>query len=463
MIKEFEYEGIWWLPERPHERLNGRLKYTPWDGAVLQLSGSFLDADQIFQTLEPRIILGVSATGKPITLHKCIQTAYNYSDRGFSTSSFHANLLFVGAHFEKPEDIRFKSLNVHYSYLDEWVGISGFKIQQLPGEGKVTIEYVLPERLRARVRDDLNLFIDFRAKGPSLARPQKEAGVEQMTEIRIETSEHESFEHYCRIAYQLQNFLSLGMMEPTYLLRMEGGTEANKQFVRDTVYYPLVEILYKQLYLPKAPRTLFAHDMLFCFKHICDRFEPIMRVWFKKAELLEPTCNLYFRTLYNPDTYLEHHFLNLIHALESFHRSVYGGHYMPKKDYEKHVLDTLVRAIPGEVTAGLKDSLKHKLKYGYEFSLRKRLQDICDKHGELLTDVITDKDDFVKRVIHTRNYLIHHDELEKGLAASGMEIYHLSRRLKKVIEVCLLSELGFTQAEITDLFSGKRKLQQQSV
>jgi len=41
MIEKFEYKGIWWLPDKPKERISGTLKFTPDEGAILDLIGSF--------------------------------------------------------------------------------------------------------------------------------------------------------------------------------------------------------------------------------------------------------------------------------------------------------------------------------------------------------------------------------------------------------------------------------------
>ena len=140
MIEEFEYKGIWWLPDKPEKQISGTLRFTPNEGGVLELMSSFKDIQ-----VEPEIILGVSSNGKNITLHKCFDTKTNFNFPGFLTSSFYANVIFIGAHFQKLEDIKFKSISIHYSHLDEWVNISGFNIKP-PGEEKeLIIKYKLPE------------------------------------------------------------------------------------------------------------------------------------------------------------------------------------------------------------------------------------------------------------------------------------------------------------------------------
>ena len=158
MMDKFEYEGIWWPPDKPEKQVSGTLRFTPNEGAILKLIGSFKDTKDIM--LKPEIILGISSNGKKITLHKCFETKSNISFPGLLTSSFYANEVFVGAHFQKSEDIKFRKLSIRYSYLDEWVDISGFNIQY-PDKKEVVIKYKQPEPIQASIGEDCKMFIDF--------------------------------------------------------------------------------------------------------------------------------------------------------------------------------------------------------------------------------------------------------------------------------------------------------------
>ena len=542
MIEEFEYEGEWWLPNKPKKQISGILRFTPDEGAILDLKNSFMDIIDIKKILYPEIILGISSDKKNITLHKCIQTVSN---------SF-ADEVFVGAHFQKKEDMKFKKLSIHYSNLDEWVDISGFEIQPLFDEKKVkgvVIKHMLPKSIQAAIGDGYKIFIDIQATYPILPIPvRKEASIKQRTYIRIEPSEEKSFDEYRNIMYHIRNFLSLGIGEPVYPLAIEGITEANKEIREDKTYYPPVKIFYEQSDIPKAPKTVYPFEMLFTFKDISDRFEVFLRNWFGKADLLEPVYDLYFGTLYNPRMFLEFQFLSLIQAIESFHRRRYGGKYLlgekylfnwdtvPGNDSErliKFLRDELgigwmenaeidksdsrtIRVFNGENSAkiritknkeeatlkvsdgktyylkvkkengklniyyedyarvrsalvnaildeqdfkvkdkrGFKDSLKNKIKYGNEFSLKTRLKEIFDKEN-LLNKFIEKKD--IGCVVDTRNYLTHYEEDPEKCVVRGEDLYHLIQKLKILLEICLLTELGFSSEEIKDLFSRNRR------
>lgn len=464
MIEEFEYNGIWWLPGKSKKQISGTLRFTPDEGAILNLIGSFKDIKDINEMLEPEIILGVSSNGKKITLYKCFETKSSLNFPGFQTSSFYANMVFIGTHFQNSEDIKFKSISVHYSHLDEWVNISGFDIdiKHLGKEKEVIIKYKLPEPFQAEISDGLKISINFQASLPPLSVVQKEATIKQKTEIKIETSEDKSFEDYIKIMYHIQNFLTLGITEPVYPLAITGITEENKEMRDDKVYYPPVEIFYKLPDIPKGHKPLPPSHMLFTFKDISDRFESFLRNWFKKADLLEPVYSLYFATLYNPRLYLEYRFLSLIQAIESYHRCIYGGKYLSNEEY-KSVYNALVNAIPKGIGNDLKDRLKVYLRYGNEFSLRKRLKEIFDKYQEILDGFIENKKCFIEKVVDTRNYLTHYDKELKERAAKEKDLYRLTQKLKICLEICLLTELGFSSEKIKALFSRNRRYKHESI
>jgi len=450
-MDKFEYEGKWWLPDKPEKQISGTLRFTPDEGAILDLIGSFKDIKDINKMLKLEIILGISSNGKKITLHKCFETKSKISSPGLLTSSFRANEIFVGAHFQKSEDIKFRELSIRYSYLDEWVNISGFDIQY-PDKKVVVIKYKLPEPIQANIGEDYKVFIDFQATYPTHFIVQKEASIKQRTYVRIEHSAEKSLDEYWDIMRYIQNFLSLGITEPVYPLTITGITEANKQIINGRPYNPPVEIYYCSE-ISKVPKTLYPHDMLFTFKDISDRFEIFLKNWFKKANLLKPVYDLYFGTLYNPRMYLQQQFLSLIQAIEAYHRRKFEGKYLSDNDYEpiyekfKEFINKLA------IEPSFKEALKSKLNYGNEYSLRKRLKDLFEKYKEVVDDFIKDKDIFVNKVVYTRNYLTHYDKNLREKAVDGKQLYYVTQQLKIIIVICLLSELGFNFKEIKNLLA----------
>ena len=439
MTEKFEYEGKWWLPDKPEEQIHGTLKFSPFEKAVLDLKGAFKIA-------EPEVIWGILLDGRKITLFKCFLNELKVSSSG-SVSSFDAYFVFIGDHFQKAENIKFKRVSVHYSYVDKWANdVTGFDKgtlwDEMMKEEEIMIKYRLPQSFIANVSDDLKVSLKFEVKRSVRYR---EVSIREMPVIVIETFRDRTFKRYRNIIRHMQHFLSLGVGKPVYPLAIEGITEREKPII----------IFHRSQAIP-TPEPVYSHEMLFTFRDISDRFESFLRNWFKKADALKSVYDLYFGTLYNPHAYLEQQFLSLVQAIEAFHRYAYKDRdkYLTKDKYLQ-VKNKLMEAIPDWVDNAWKDKLKGFLKYGNEFSLPKRLNQIVEEYSEVVNKFINNKKNFVGKIVNTRNYLVHRDEELRECAASGGELGQLTQRLKALLEVCLLKELGFSLKEIKGITKSK--------
>jgi len=149
--------------------------------------------------------------------------------------------------------------------------------------------------------------------------------------------------------------------------------------------------------------------------------------------------------------YLEHSFLSLVQAIESYHRRMHEGKYLSADDY-KTVYQTLIEAIPkSPVDKDHYQSLKSRIYYGNEYSLRTRLKRIFKDYEDLLALLIDNKSNFINDVVNLRNYWTHYDKSLEEKVVKGQEKYILVQKLKFIIEVCFLAELGLSSEKIKDL------------
>ena len=87
MIDSFEYKGIWCLPENEDIKLDGTLKFTPEDSALLELSASFQEITDLTKVLKWDIILGFTVTEKEVPLLHNISLGTQLHFPGIPTSS----------------------------------------------------------------------------------------------------------------------------------------------------------------------------------------------------------------------------------------------------------------------------------------------------------------------------------------------------------------------------------------
>ena len=187
--------------------------------------------------------------------------------------------------------------------------------------------------------------------------------------------------------------------------------------------------------------------MLFTLKAILYK-KRYLKNWFNKATLLKPIYDLYFGTLYQQGMYTSNEFLNLVQALESYHRRVIKNNEISRITHQKRV-KIVIEKTPDRY----KDWLKEKLSNSNELSLRKRLEGLLEKYPEALDQYIRNKDTFIKKTIATRNYYTHFDKDKEQKIAKGKDLLILVVQLRILIQLCLLAELGFTAEERGSLIS----------
>jgi len=460
-MEEFEYSGIWWLPENPENQVSGTLKYNPRDGATLILVGSFKEEKNFNIFIQPKMILGVTSNGKYITLYKCFETKFNMSFPGLLNSAFKVSVIIIGCHFGKEEDIVFSSLSLSYSNLNEWTGISGFRLKPKFNQEnrliKFEVLYEFPEKIEAKF-DKYNISIDFNFN--TKRENGYELNLKQTTVFKIEPNNPFHLNEYLdEHLYNIQNFLSLAIGTAAYPLIIIGKSKASITKLNDgTIVYNDILIFYKLGTLVDLSKKVYEFDMLFSFKDISDNFEIILKNWIEKSEILRPVYDLYFGTLYNPSMYLQHQFLSLVQALESYHRRKYEGKYISDNNYSE-LHEILVKSIPKNVESDFRKSLYQKIKYLNEFSLRKRIKEIFLKYGDLVESIIQDQENFIEDIVNTRNFLTHYDKDLEPKSKKGKELYWLTQKMKFLLEICLLSELGIHDESIKTLVSRNQKFQ----
>jgi hypothetical protein len=463
-MKSFELVGYWWLPNNPGKTIAGTLKFDPINGGSLDLLGSFQDFPEFGKVFDVDIILGF-VDGKKITLYRCYATGSNMSLTAGGPvslkSSFLVNVVFLGHHFEKNEDVVFKSLSVSYSYLEDWTQITGFQFTLQPDKenhlSQYEVKYKFPDKVEVKIGDtNLSFDYSFRDGGDKI----KEFKLVQTTFLKIEPPVACHIDAYFRdFLYHAQNFISLGVGRAVYPLVMKGKNENCKiELEKGRTAYNDIEVFYKAKEFQEPLKKLHPLDMVFFFGDVKDEFEKYLNNWFKKAELILPVYDLYFATLYSSKMYLQHEFLSLVQALEVYHRRVYGGKYVSDENF-KDVYAKLVDAIPAETENDFKASLTGKMKYLHEYSLRKRLKKITDDLSGVVGILIKDVGSFIDDIESTRNFLTHYDKSLEAKKRDGKELYMLTEQMKFLLEMCFLLEMGMPIDKVKQLATRNQRYQ----
>lgn len=273
--------------------------------------------------------------------------------------------------------------------------------------------------------------------------------------IKPNTKRLQQFQDFKNIILSIQDFLSFIIQTPSYPISILG----KRNFDRKVLSNPSIQIYFPLRGEPDIDREFDFRSTLFFYHEISDKYQLILKNWFEKEEKLKPVYKLYLASLYNYDMYLEYKFLSLIQAIEAYHRIKYKGldKYMQDDEY-KIVLDKLKEKLPNLLEKSFRESLFTKFKYGNEYSLRKRFKILfSNSFVEIFKIPRLKLERFIKKVVDTRNYLIHQDNELESVTFHDNEFFHANLILKTLIEVHLLNELGFKNEEINKFYQKKIK------
>lgn len=468
-MKNFELWGYWWLPANSDKAIAGMLKFDPVNGGSLDLLGSFQDSSGFGEVFDIDIILGF-AGGKKVTLYRCYATMANMNlTTGCPValkSSFIVDVIFLGHYFEKVQDIVFEKLSVSYSCFEDWTRVSGFQFVYQPDKenhcNQYEVKYKFPEKVEAKLGDvSLSFEYSFHVKGDGI----RELQLVQTTFLKVEPlNACHIDEYFGNLLYHIQNFISLGVGKAVYPLGMKGKNEnCRVEPEKGRIEYDEIEVFYGGQEFQEVSKKVYSSEMLFFFGDVKNELEKYLNNWFKKAEVIQPVYDLYFAILYSPKMYLQHKFLSLIQALEGYHRRVHDGKYVSDESF-REVYTKLVEAIPDKIGKDpieddFKERLTRQMEHAHEYSLRTRLQKLMDVLSNVVGILIKDKKLFINDVVKARNSFTHPGINLEDKKKARSELYMLTEKMKFLLEMCFLLEMGMPIDKIKQLATRNQRYQ----
>lgn len=133
--------------------------------------------------------------------------------------------------------------------------------------------------------------------------------------------------------------------------------------------------------------------------------------------------------------------------------------------FAAEVIPALKAAIPSSLSSGHRASLLARLKYGHEYSQRKRLNDLFTTHERTLQVLTAHPLAFVEPMIDHRNAFTHFpgtDAVPSSSDGAPEIVLRNNILLKLLLEACLLQAAGFSTDEIATLAHRSYRLKQLS-
>ncbi len=442
MVEAHEYKGLWWLPSDETEKLSGTLIVTKGE-AALELIGHFghelLSETKREKTYsldlaeQPRIV-GLSTSGKPITLegHRVANHAESFP--GIPIATYKRNVALIGKQFADGEDIGFDEISIRANDLNNWTQISGFDTKVGMEKHREKDYYVFSNvEIRFEAPDDIEIalahgeraFIRFKAPSRGLGPGTHHIALTQEPALHLRFAKRASLDQVSERVGQIRNFLSLAVGRPVAILSVTGYQDA---YVREKAEAPIpIELLWEIPHNPDPPtRPRHPWEMLFTLPEATPDISKVMRNWFAKQARLKPVFNLFFGSRYHPSMYLEVKFLAYAQAVETY-------------DYRR-------RRKPGNKT------------------LVQRMTNVLGECRGVVKRIIgserRDEAAFIESFKDSRNYYTHYNPKLEKKAARGAGLLLLSVQLQAIIEMSLLRELGFGCRSISDILQRVRRYEE---
>ncbi len=455
-MESLELLGVWWIPAQQPNAIAGILTFSHQEGFNLNLIGMFKPVQALPLVQTQPIILGVTQEGKAVTLQDCVEvnTQLNFGGSfSFSKQQFKAQSAYIGTHFAYPQEVRFYKVALQYSYLPAWAKLPWLQEQVIPNEsgklGKHEFAYTPPPEVMATTaKGTITVTSTFHTTNDLL----QEVNLRHSVWLEIETQEELALENWlAQFINPFQNLLNLGTHRPNSIRTIHAYSKQHNITRPDgSIRENPIQVLFQQYYYENEPsEKLREHEMLFTLQDIIHDFSQVIEKWLRIADDLDSVCNLFFGIQYNERLYLEQRFLNIIQAVESYHRRRSDKQDLPEEKHQQRI-EAILAGTPQEYKKWLTD----KLKYSNELNLRKRLKDLLDSNSvnKVILPLVRKKNAFVDKVVNTRNFFTHYDpSLERGVAR-GVELYRLTQILALLLEACFLNELGFSSQQSVELF-----------
>jgi hypothetical protein len=434
IFDEFSARGRFWLPGAESSDVPGQLSFSG-GGIRLMLDGKFAVGElqtpgAIFGcSFRPSVIVGETVEGESCMLLKAVTLNVNWN-----SCEFAANQMLVGESRFGEVVPQAERMLVSLTHLEDWAFMS--LIQAAPGDPG-TFEIIVPieriELLRVESDQPYSRLILFGA----VVTEQIPGEVRCATRCHFEVTfpKPAAISEAIDLVGQLCSVLSLLVGGPVYAkkIRMEFENESIAFFSPSR---------------QKKSVTIRAPEMPLPLRVLDARERELFKSWLEHSEQMNPVYGLLLSTMFEPAQYQQTIFLNLMQAIESFHRRVYGGEIVAAERY-KLVRDALAGAIPQGADPDLVEKLTRLIEFGNEPSLKKRLRSLCATLKPETVQAILGVDDltrFLQLLADLRNYFTHYNESLmpriSHIVGDPIAGYNLNQRLRAFAALLVLKHLG---------------------
>jgi hypothetical protein len=421
----------------------GKLRYAPDKGVELELSENPWGVQSLQGGMPPvETMFGQLVDGTRVTLaggmisNTAIQIGIGI---GAPTTIFAHRALF-GIHAESLDDLPIKEYTLELSSLSNWTCASPVKTTIVNGDADKPIGFDIQCRQPASIEvpmpaREFDVRIGHGIKTNSqgcTTTATRSAGIAVVAHSSMPLqAAHEA-------SWQCQNLMSL-LIGDRLSVRAVSIVPVDEH--EDSGKGRPLQLIYQQVGQHDR-KDLHPALMLLPYGMIKDQYAAMVNSWFERSEQAILATNVFFGAQGIISGAVNVKFLIAVQAAESYHRALGTGVYMDQAAYEAAIQE-LTSHIPAAIQGDHRVSLKNRLKYGNEHSLRKRLTELLNRLPEQVRlKIAEDCPKFVNRMVEVRNYYTHYEHAAAVDGFEGKEVYTAAERIRILIVANLLRDLG---------------------
>lgn len=386
---------------------------------VLPPIQDFISKHFVSELGPPAIILGENENVNKITL-----LVLGYGKKHWNLSSsfplLHYKIRYCikGVHLLSKEDSVFNEIEVELQSLTHWMNSYPVRLSIPIKDGKLTTDFTLSysrveNNLLFDVNDGFALSMNAWATYTDIYR--EEIIVRQRYIASIKSPEVTDFFTLLDKCHRLQSFLNMATLSHNHFLALRLYSEPHFQELENNEKIPrTIEIFFNQLNKEDINgKSTKGKRYLFTYEDVKNVFPELIKKWFAFDSKMIPILRHLIDSIQQKPVFKSADFLIVIQALEGYHHRFFD--LEPKKE--------------------------RKLIY--------RLKNLINAFSK---DVLAARGIDIQCTVDSRNYYSHfYNRTANMQIADGVDLYHLTIKLRNLLICCFLHELGLCNQKINEI------------
>jgi hypothetical protein len=448
-------EGIWYLPEKKENELQGILTYAFDSSITLNVLGSFgsgILTDANFYA----VINGFTVNGKDVTLIGCHTNNHSLHAPGIEEYSYLIEQVIIGDSYSTVPSEQFFQFRFHIDKIEDWLDLQLIKVNNDREKRSIDYHFEWPNPMVYNIDKNNKLSIEHigtTQNGPAVNKINLnvEAYFEYQSTIPF------SLKKMIEVIFRIRMLISFFTLRPYFADKVEIKSLVDGQTNNGIVYPRWNQFFYQE-------GTNFTNEYgdedtfsflkyVVPFPAVKESFEIILSNWFEKYEVLEPVIESYYSYFYLSETTINAKFLHVVQAFEAYHRRMRNNDKISLPDFKKKI-----ESILKDVSPELVPWLTEKLAFAYEPTLKERLTELFRDSGELGFDsVFEDVETLVKKIRDSRNYLTHYDARLQNKVMEPSEMVKVTEQIAEYLLFLILRDIGIDVEKLRTLVKNAKQ------